>query len=91
MYLEDWVLYEKIKNKKFMIQDFAKKVGITPPYLSQVINWKCRPKYEILLEIEKVTEGAVGAVETLNQFVIKQKDKYIHRKKGPKSKEKKND
>ncbi len=86
MYLEDWFLHERIKNKKFSAKDFAEKLGVSQSYLSTISNWINRPKYEILLQIEKLTDGAVGAVETLDMFVIKQKGRYLQMKKGKKPK-----
>ena len=39
---------------------FAKEVGISQPYLSQILGGKRRPGYDLMLRIEEKTEGEVG-------------------------------
>lgn len=53
-----------IKRNKMTINDFARKLGYTPTYLSKVINKKIKPSLVLATMIEEETQGKVKA-ETL--------------------------
>lgn len=95
MYLHEWMCEQQKKDHRFTLTKFARKVGVTAPYLSTIRHWVNRPKYEILKKIEELTGGQVKAIDTLEKFVVEQasenpddRKSYINRKKGKKPKEK---
>ena len=50
----------KNKNKKLKQFEIARKAGISPSFLSEVISNKKRPSWYIAKKLEKVTGIAVG-------------------------------
>lgn len=40
--------------------DFAKEIGVSGPYLSQIIHGVRRPSFDVMCRIEQATNGAVG-------------------------------
>lgn len=47
--------YLSDKNKS----QFAKQLGTSPSYLSQIMSGHRRPSYDLMLRIEEMTDGAV--------------------------------
>lgn len=54
-------LAQYIKDAKISRSDFAKKVGISAPYLTQILSKDCskRPSLDVAVRIAAVTNGAV--------------------------------
>lgn len=47
-------------------RQFAQMIGISPPYLSQILNDKKRPSFDLMVKIMRATENAV----VLNDWII---------------------
>jgi DNA-binding transcriptional regulator YdaS (Cro superfamily) len=53
--MEKLALYLTGKKKR----DFAEAIGTSPSYLSQLLSGHRRPSFDMMLRIERVTDGAV--------------------------------
>lgn len=42
---------------------FAKKVGVAPSRITQIIKHGERPSFDLMVKIEKVTNGTIGLSE----------------------------
>ncbi len=65
MDLKEFLFYEKNKNKEFSHKFFAKKIGISHTYLSNIIVGKLPPSARVLYLIDKYTEGKVDIIKML--------------------------
>ena len=75
MDLDEYLFYEKKKNKEFSETSFAKKLGFTPGYFSRILNKQQLPSAHFLYQLDKLTEGKVDVLKML-------KDSYNQKDKG---------
>lgn len=67
MDLDEFLFYEKKKNKEFSNKVFAKKIGFSHTYLSNVMSGKYLPSAHILYEIDKYSNGQVDILKILRE------------------------
>lgn len=54
-------LSDYLNGKKH--SEFARKIAISPAYLSQILSGQRRPAYDLMWKIENETGGAVGLAD----------------------------
>jgi transcriptional regulator with XRE-family HTH domain len=67
MDLKEYLFYEKNKNKEFSHKFFAKKLGLSHTYLSNIITGKYPPSAHVLYLIDKHTGGKVDVLQMLRK------------------------
>jgi len=72
--LDEYLFYEKKKNKEFSDTKFAKKLGFSTGYFSRVLKKKQLPSAHFLYELDKHSEGKIDIVKMLKE-AYEQKEK----------------
>lgn len=56
-----------LREQQTPASEFAKRIGVSDPYLSKIRRGVFRPSLEVAVRIERVTGGAVSASSWIEQ------------------------
>jgi len=71
--LDEYLFYEKKKNKDFSDTKFAQQLGYSKSYFSRILTKKIAPGAHFLYALDKHTEGKVDVVKMLREAYSKDK------------------
>lgn len=67
MDLDEYLFYEKKKNKNFTTRQFAQALGLNTNYLHKIVSGFLTPSAQLAYQIEKLTEGKVSGWQLIKR------------------------
>ena len=74
MDLDEYIFYEKKKDKNFSRQAFADKLGISLNLLCRLMILSSPPTSRMAYKIEKITEGKVSGWHLITKYMEKKEN-----------------
>lgn len=74
MDLDEYIFYEKKKDKNFTIKSFAEQLGISVNLLSRLIHYENIATARVAYKIEKTTQGKVSGWGLIKNYMEKQEN-----------------
>jgi len=72
MDINDWIHFEKKKNKDFSIKKFAEDLGSSVTRIYQ-LKMGYRPSFKLAMKVEQLTRGEVLAWEMIKNGISRKK------------------
>jgi transcriptional regulator with XRE-family HTH domain len=77
MDLDEYLFYEKKKNKKYSDRTFAKKVGVSHTHLSSLMKGRVAPSSKTAYNIFKISEGKVDVWKIIQNYYESLEEKEL--------------